>query len=243
MSDSQAFRWERVSAETRFQRDPALAIPPDVDKLLTDGAVPPHRIFQTAGVYYYFGREPLDPKNKKAVPGARLRLWTKSDGLIVVEDPWAIGAEATFDLPRRRAVVASASDDARRESALFEVDLDARRKKLLTVEERADKWAFDSAFYLADGSIAARSRGRIYPMTRRGDHLTPGAFDLDTGDSAYIAVSGRLVVTPATIWEIDAAGAQKVAEFPGGLGLCVHAFDGRVLRYTREGCDRLIGPI
>jgi hypothetical protein len=239
MSSSQAFRWERVSDQTRFQRDPTLAIPAEVTGLLTEGALAPHRIHQERGVYWYFGHVLATTKKDKRNPKTRLKLWTEADGLIAIDESWPIGPEATFDLDRRRALVASASDEARTIGALFEIDLNTRKRRQLEIVNPGDITGWSGAFYLSDGGIAARWRTRLHVFHRDGDRLTLAPFDMEIGEFFYVGVAGRFAVTPAAIWDVDSTGIRQVAEFPGVLGNCQLAFDGRVLRYTNAGCDRL----
>jgi hypothetical protein len=239
----QAYRWERISTETRHQRDPSLAIPTEVHALLTEGFLAPHRgVRQARGVYYYFGHLLAATAADQRNPKTQLRAWTKQDGLVAFDDKWPIGPNADFDRDRGRILVASTSDEDRKIPALFEIDWNTRRRRELLVIDRPGEMSLSSPFYLRDDGIAVRSQNRVRVLARDGDRLTVTNLALDVGDIIYLGARGRLIVTPTAIWNVDTTRIEQVAEFPEVLATCVQSFDGRVLRYTRDGCDELVGP-
>jgi hypothetical protein len=242
MSAGQPYRWERVSSETRWQRDRSVAIPSDVEKLLVEGFLAPHRVRQAPGVYYYFGHLLAETATEKRNPKTRLKAWTQAAGLILFEDSWPIGPNAAFDLDNGRLIVSTASDEEREVPALFEIDWRSRQRRRLAVLDRPSELGLSSAFYLRDGGIAVRSRNQVRVLRREGDTLALTSVTLEVGDIIHLGVAGRLVVTPTAIWAIDTHGVTQVAEFPPVLGTCIEDFHGRVLRYTKQGCDVLIGP-
>lgn len=244
MSDSQAFRWEHVSDETRFRQDLERALPPEAQKLLTEGASPPHKgILQGPGFFYYFAREPAETKLDKQYPKSRLRVWTEADGLIAMKERWPMGGQVDIDLPRRRAIVVKAVDDARTKTGLFDVDLDSREVRQLELADGVDATAMMCPVLLADGNVAVKVGKLVRVLLREGDRLKLAPFEVDTGDRVHVGAAGRLLLFPTAIFEVDGAGIRKVAEFPEVMADFQHAFDGRVLRYTKHGCDQLIGPI
>ncbi len=243
MNASSDYRWQRVSDETRHQSDPANAVPLDVQAQLSEGFLPPHKNIRRApGVYYYFGHLSAESAAEKRNPKTRLRMWTKREGLVGFEEKWPIGPSAHFDLERQRILVSTASDEDRRIPALYEIEMATRRRRQLEVIDRPTEFALSSAFYLRGGGIAVRSQNEVRVLTRDGDHLRIAAVRLDVGDIVYLGVAGRLVVTPTAIWEIDEHGVRRVATFEPVLATCVQDFAGRVLRYTRGGCELLVGP-
>ena len=178
----------------------------------------------------------------------RLRLWTEADGLIAMKERWPMGGQVDFDLQRRRALVFSAVDDARTKMGFFDLDLDLdldsrELRQLQLLVDDADVMAMARPVLLADGNVAVKVGTKVRVLLREGDRLKLAPFEVDIGNFIYVGAAGRLLLLPSVIFEVDGAGIRKVAELPDVLTSFQHAFDGRVLRYTKHGCEQLIGPI
>lgn len=239
MSYKHGIAVKHVGPATRPEQDAAVRPPRDVMALLTEGGKPPYADGQAPGVYWNFLREPAK-KKAPMLPLQRLRLWEAGGKLITLDQALTTMSNPGFDLKGRRVLMSSPDQ-------LWEFDLDTRSGKPLEVGELAlqGQRYLDPA-YLADGRIlfvlADEQKSTGYVCSREGNRLTQ-VYSAPLS-SRFLLVDGRALVGGLNpIWVLKAGprAFEPVATIPAQDAFWLHTFDGRVLRYTEQGCEELIG--